>query len=192
MGKKFKHKYTFSFSSCKFVVCYLMAGLVTCININFLNLLQKIYICYKFIKIHAYSHIIMAVQKSCFLRTMTYKDRPNMTDLKVGVMVRSNTAGCQSVSQSASQSLTHSLSQSTNQQTNRPTALFSLQFHNVNSFVSRKRLLLPLSFNGLFSGTICSFSALTLLVGRQEGHPACKKLSGGVLAWLLVWSIRPS
>jgi len=26
---------------------------------------------------------------------------------------------------------------------------------------------------------------LTLLVGRQEGHPACKKLSGGMLAWLL-------
>ena len=26
------------------------------------------------------------------------------------------------------------------------------------------------------------------LVGRQEGHPACKKLSGGVLAWLSVWS----
>jgi len=42
-----------------------------------------------------------------------------------------------------------------------------------------------------------AFSALTLLVvGRQEGHPACKKLSGGVLAWLSVWSevqtcIRP-
>ena len=34
-------------------------------------------------------------------------------------------------------------------------------------------LLLPLAF-----------SALTLLVGRQEGHPACKKQSGGVLAWL--------
>jgi len=31
-----------------------------------------------------------------------------------------------------------------------------------------------------------AFSALTLLVGRQEGHPACKKLSGGVLAWLMV------
>jgi len=29
-----------------------------------------------------------------------------------------------------------------------------------------------------------AFTALTLLVGRQEGHPACKKLSGGVLAWL--------
>ena len=42
-----------------------------------------------------------------------------------------------------------------------------------------------------------AFSALTLLVGRQEGHPACKKLSGEVLAWLSVWSkvqtcIRPS
>ena len=34
----------------------------------------------------------------------------------------------------------------------------------------------------------CAFSALTLLVGRQEGHSACKKLSGGVLAWLSVWS----
>jgi len=32
------------------------------------------------------------------------------------------------------------------------------------------------------------FSALTLLVGQQEGHPACKNLSGGVLAWLSVWS----
>jgi len=31
-----------------------------------------------------------------------------------------------------------------------------------------------------------AFSALTLLVGRQEGHPACKKQSGGVLAWLSV------
>jgi len=27
-----------------------------------------------------------------------------------------------------------------------------------------------------------AFSALTLLVGWQEGHLACKKLSGGVLA----------
>jgi len=33
-----------------------------------------------------------------------------------------------------------------------------------------------------------AFSALTLLVGQQEGHPACKKLSGEVLAWLSVWS----
>ena len=42
-----------------------------------------------------------------------------------------------------------------------------------------------------------AFSALTLLVWQQEGHPACKKLSGEVLAWLSVWSevqtcIRPN
>jgi len=35
---------------------------------------------------------------------------------------------------------------------------------------------------------IFAFCALTLLVGRQEGHPACKKLSGGVLVWSSVWS----
>ena len=29
-----------------------------------------------------------------------------------------------------------------------------------------------------------AFSALTLLVGRQEGHPACKKLSAGVVICL--------
>jgi len=33
-----------------------------------------------------------------------------------------------------------------------------------------------------------AISALTLLVEWQEGHPACKKLSGEVLAWLSVWS----
>jgi len=33
-----------------------------------------------------------------------------------------------------------------------------------------------------------AFSALTLLVGRQEGHLACKKPSGGLLALLSVWS----
>ena len=31
-----------------------------------------------------------------------------------------------------------------------------------------------------------AFSALTLLVGQQEGHPAFKKLSDGVLVWLWV------
>jgi len=35
---------------------------------------------------------------------------------------------------------------------------------------------------------IFAFSALMLLVGQQEGHPACKKQSGGVLAWLSVWT----
>jgi len=36
-----------------------------------------------------------------------------------------------------------------------------------------------------------AFSALTLLVGWQEGHPTCKKLSGGVLVWLSVWGKVP-
>jgi len=33
---------------------------------------------------------------------------------------------------------------------------------------------------------IVAFSALTLLVWRQEEHPACNKLSGEVLVWLSV------
>jgi len=42
-----------------------------------------------------------------------------------------------------------------------------------------------------------AFCALTLLIWQQEGHPACKKQSGEMLAWLSVWSevqtcIRPS
>ena len=46
-------------------------------------------------------------------------------------------------------------------------------------------------FMTIFCACVCgysAFSALTLLVGWQEGHPACKKLRGGVLAWLSVWS----
>ena len=35
-----------------------------------------------------------------------------------------------------------------------------------------------------------AFSALTLLVGWQEGHLTCKKLSGGVLAWLSVLTLE--
>jgi len=31
-----------------------------------------------------------------------------------------------------------------------------------------------------------AFSALSLLVGQQERHPACKKLTGELLAWLSV------
>ena len=44
----------------------------------------------------------------------------------------------------------------------------------------------PLFFS--FFHVYVTFSALTLLVGRQEGHPTCKKLSDEVLAWLSVWS----
>jgi len=40
-----------------------------------------------------------------------------------------------------------------------------------------------LSFNSALF--VCyAFSDLTLLVGRQEGHPASKKLSGGMMARL--------
>jgi len=40
----------------------------------------------------------------------------------------------------------------------------------------------------LFSVHLIAISALMLLVGRQEGHPACKKWSGEVMAWLSVWN----
>ena len=36
---------------------------------------------------------------------------------------------------------------------------------------------------------IYPFSALMLLAGCQEEHPARKKLSDEVLAWLPVWSV---
>jgi len=42
----------------------------------------------------------------------------------------------------------------------------------------------PTFINGPLSRTAFAFSALMLLVGRQEGHQACKKLSGRVLVWL--------
>jgi len=35
-----------------------------------------------------------------------------------------------------------------------------------------------------FTLTIFAFGALMLLVWWQEGHPACKKLSGRMLVWL--------
>ena len=46
--------------------------------------------------------------------------------------------------------------------------------------------------NFAISRLLFAFSAFSLFVWRQEGHPVCKKLSGGVLAWLSVWSIWPS
>jgi len=49
--------------------------------------------------------------------------------------------------------------------------------------------ILNTSCTNFSSVTNSAFSALTLLVGRQEGHPACKKhKSGGLLVWLSVWS----
>jgi len=45
---------------------------------------------------------------------------------------------------------------------------------------------LLLAESALLDVAFCAFNVLTLLVGQQEGHPACTKLSGGVLAWLSV------
>jgi len=45
-----------------------------------------------------------------------------------------------------------------------------------------------LATDAIIDALAASLSALTLLVGRQQGHPACKKPSGGVLAWLSVWN----
>jgi len=44
--------------------------------------------------------------------------------------------------------------------------------------------IVVVSFVSLTKLLYIPFSALTLLVGWQEGHPACKKLSGGMFAWL--------
>jgi len=43
----------------------------------------------------------------------------------------------------------------------------------------------------LFIHNQIAISALMLLVGWQEGHLACKKLSGEVLAWLSIRSEVP-
>jgi len=57
----------------------------------------------------------------------------------------------------------------------------SCHCHSVSLASVKSRLVLPFWYR-------LSFSTLTLLVGRQEGHVACKKLSGRVLVWLSVWS----
>jgi len=38
----------------------------------------------------------------------------------------------------------------------------------------------------LYTWVRFAFSALKLLVGWQKGHPACKKLSGGVLVVVVI------
>jgi len=40
----------------------------------------------------------------------------------------------------------------------------------------------------MFERSNTAFKTLTLLVGCQEEHPACKKLIDEVPAWLSVWS----
>jgi len=69
------------------------------------------------------------------------------------------------------------------------------ELNRTNSGLRTGELALAISYVNTYTAirhtcdeNLVAFSALRLLVGRQEGHPACKKLSGGVLAWLSVWS----
>jgi len=41
------------------------------------------------------------------------------------------------------------------------------------------KMLISINFQVIYYEHIFAFSALMLLVRQQEGHPACKKLSGG-------------
>jgi len=59
--------------------------------------------------------------------------------------------------------------------------LLNLQYYSINILSCHDNYSLSCLFH-------FAFSALTLLVGRQEGHPACKIQSGGVLVQLSVWS----
>ena len=52
----------------------------------------------------------------------------------------------------------------------------------------RKYCALVVAVNSVYLAFPVAFGALTLLLGQQERHPACKKLSGSVLAWLSDWS----
>jgi len=69
----------------------------------------------------------------------------------------------------------------------RPTASNPLGRHVADKW-DRDRQMDTRRFYRTCSALLCAFSALTLLVGQQEGHPVCKKLSGGVLAWVSVRS----
>ena len=61
----------------------------------------------------------------------------------------------------------------------------------VNSFVTTVLLVLVktvVCFLLSFCCSLIAFSALVLLVRRQEEHPACKQLNDEVFVWLSVWS----
>jgi len=67
-------------------------------------------------------------------------------------------------------------------------SLFIVWMHYVLLYIVRS-CRCPLFNKGLIDWLTIAFSALTLLVGHQEEHPARKKLSDGILAWLSVWSV---
>ena len=66
-----------------------------------------------------------------------------------------------------------------------------LLYNMVLTTTSKPTFLPWFLFDYLFLLSLQCFDVVCLLVvGRQEGHPACKKLSGGLLAWLSVWRCR--
>ena len=70
------------------------------------------------------------------------------------------------------------------------TRYFSVNFeNNYWQYALKYRWAKKLKLGQIFFLYILAFSALTLLVGRQEEHPAHKKLSDGVLAWLSFWTV---
>ena len=52
-------------------------------------------------------------------------------------------------------------------------------------FYNLKKLVLILIVSVIQYPETSPFIALTLLVGRQEGHPPCKKLGGGFLVMMI-------
>jgi len=69
-----------------------------------------------------------------------------------------------------------------------PAHLSSYSICTINTTLDSPTCILVLHEDNQFCLNFVQFSALMLLVGQQEGHPACKNLSGGVLAWLSDWS----
>ena len=67
------------------------------------------------------------------------------------------------------------------------TGMATLTQDNQELLVVRDKVGRPpgeLGVNKSLECDIFPFSALTLLVGRQEGHPACKKLGVGLLVMI--------
>jgi len=70
--------------------------------------------------------------------------------------------------------------------------MYSLQSCTIDVYLSSfsvlnwnaHSLLCKADIAGLTLSALNAFSVLTLLVGCQEEHPACKNLHGEVLAWL--------
>jgi len=57
-------------------------------------------------------------------------------------------------------------------------------FHSMNQNIGWEKHVRNELFCVKSGAKPIAFSALTLFIRRQEGHPVCKKLTGGMLVWL--------